>query len=176
MREVVDVGVKWGGMFGEWVAMVVVVVDEVVMRGALLRDSQTSWEAPGCRYSQITLELQEVSPNPPPQFEFLCSMKPASILCLAVLSSLVAPLVKDVVVMEVVLVCLRGLTEGLRWCALLINCVIGTVWGLGFGFNGRLSIDFSPSVRPFKAIILRCGPQDITFLNAFLCGGRTKRI
>ena len=90
-------------------------------------------------------------------------------------SSLVAPLVKEVVVVvEVVVVFLKVLADGLRWWALLKNCVMGMDCGLGRGCNGRLSMDLSPSVRPFKAI-LRCGPQDITFLNAFLLGERMKK-
>lgn len=87
---------------------------------------------------------------------------------LAAPSSLVAPLVKEVVVVLLVVVPQRrALEEGLRCCVLLMNCVKGIDCGLLRGLMGRESIDFSTSVRPFTAI-LRCGPQDITFLNAFL--------
>lgn len=80
-----------------------------------------------CRYSQMMLELQEVSAMPPPQFEVLCPRNPTSCMLFpAAPSSRVAPLVNDVVVVvEVAVACRRALAEGLRWWALLTNCVMG---------------------------------------------------
>lgn len=81
----------------------------------------------GVRYSQARLELHDVSVSPPPQFEVLYPRNPTSCRLFPVdPSSLVAPLVKEVVVVLLVVVAFRSTSaEGLRCCELLINCVMG---------------------------------------------------